>query len=122
MERMVTYVGIYKEVQLKFPSSALKPDRQQHDRRAAYVIAQQYSSSAFASVLSLRQGKIRRNFKKWHYLKFLYLFKNCISQNCVTWSGVIRGISVEKSCLKVLTDKFIAVLMWLLFTKPPYLL
>jgi hypothetical protein len=61
--------------------------------------------------------------KKWYYLKFPYLLKNFVSQNCVTWSGVSRGVSVEKSlCLKALTDKFIFVLMWLLFTKSPYLL
>jgi len=37
---MVNYISIYNGVQLKSNSNAVEPDREQHDRPRAYVIAQ----------------------------------------------------------------------------------
>jgi hypothetical protein len=54
---------IYKTFQLKHNSETQKPDRLQHDRPAASVIAQQYSSATFVSL-------------RFHYPKE-YLKKMC---------------------------------------------
>ena len=54
-------------------SSTLKPNRLQHDRPTACVIAQQSSSTTFASFPeSLPQGKIRLPFQKCYYFFFLW--------------------------------------------------
>jgi hypothetical protein len=45
---------IYKGVQLK---STLEPDRPQHDRSAACVIAQQYPSTTFPLTLRFYAGE-----------------------------------------------------------------
>jgi hypothetical protein len=50
---------IYKEVQLKSKLQQMEPDRPQRDRRAACVIAQQYSSATF---VSMRFHSCKENF------------------------------------------------------------
>jgi hypothetical protein len=54
-----------KGVQLKSDSSMLEPDRPQHDRLAACVIAQQYYSATF---LLLRFYYCNKK-KTWHCFK-----------------------------------------------------
>ena len=46
---MAHYICLYKVVQLKSKLQRPEPDRLQHDRPAACVIAQQYPSVTFAS-------------------------------------------------------------------------
>jgi hypothetical protein len=59
-------------------SKTLEPDRLQHDRPAACVIAQQYSSATFVSLRfhSRREkfGKIR----KCYYINFTYFLQNWV--------------------------------------------
>jgi hypothetical protein len=47
---MVKYIAIYKAVSLNPNSNVLEPDLLKHDRPAACVIAQQYSSATFAFI------------------------------------------------------------------------
>jgi hypothetical protein len=50
----------------------MEPDRPQHDRPAACVIAQQYSSATFVTLrFSSPQRKFRRAFKKITSISFL---------------------------------------------------
>jgi hypothetical protein len=54
----------------------MKPYRPQHDRPAACVIAQQYSSVTLHLIaIPITQGKIRRALKKKYYFNFPNAFK-----------------------------------------------
>jgi hypothetical protein len=57
--------------------NTLEPDRPQHDRPAACVIAQQYSVATRPIMLSLQHGKIRRAFKKCYDFIF-QTFQNSV--------------------------------------------
>jgi len=55
--------------------SQLKTERPRHERAAASVIAQQYSSVTFVSFFfHSRQKKNGKRFKKTYFLNFLTLF------------------------------------------------
>jgi len=70
---VVSYTCMYKGSNWSPNSNTLTPDRPQHDRRAAYVIAHQYSSATYSlNGLLFPQGKIRYPFQK--YCLFIYLF------------------------------------------------
>jgi hypothetical protein len=60
----------------------MEPDRPQHDRSAACVIAQQYSSSTFVSLcFHSRKEKQGARFRKFFFLQIVANFlKNFVSR------------------------------------------
>ena len=91
-----------KESNWKPGSNTVEPDRQQHDRLAAGVIAQQYSSAAFVS-LRIHSRKDRLGWPSQNKvlsppppLFFFSLLYNFMSLKCISWETALsRGVSVQ---------------------------
>jgi hypothetical protein len=77
--RVVKHVGVHKWVQLKSKlKNTREPDRQQQERRAASVIAQQYSSYTFVSLrVHTHTKKNSGRLSKLFFQQFALLFQNC---------------------------------------------
>jgi hypothetical protein len=79
---MAKCTHIFKGDQLKSKLSTPQPDRLQHDRPAACVIAQQYSSAIFVSLrFHSRNEKIRYAFRNYYYFNFSLILKLRKSEN-----------------------------------------
>ena len=62
-------------------TSTLEPDRPQHDRFAACVIAQQYSSATLVSLrFHSRKEQVDARFKNIVILFVVTFFRNCVSR------------------------------------------
>jgi hypothetical protein len=90
-------ISIYKAEKSWNPNfNTLEPNRWQHDRPAATVIAQQYSSATLAS---LRVHSRKEKFGEFQFcftsLKALQVSK------CVTWNCVSRGDGTHPHALEL---------------------
>jgi hypothetical protein len=94
-------------------SSTLEPDRPQHDRPAAYVIAQQYSSATFVSLcFHSRKGKIRDVSKMLLFLSFTF-FLNCGERLYGTHQLVFLMVTYTRVLCEVRTESLYAMHIYL---------
>ena len=94
--RVVTSVCTYstRESGRNIDYSALEPDRQQHDRASACVIAQQYSSATFVSCFRSREEKFGEFSTKMLLFPFLLTFSKTV-RSCSTLNWVSRRVYVS---------------------------
>jgi len=83
--------------------NTLEPDRQQHYRPAACVIAQQYSFTPFFSVHFQSSGRKGGGdwwtFRMCYFFKFLfYCCKNCVIRGVALRSGTIHKTTIWVHC------------------------
>jgi len=91
--------------EIQTSTNRFKHHRPQHDRLAAYVIAQQYSSDNFVSLGSCsRREKFGSLLKNSIILNFIHLFSRCVILNSLNLYCVSRGVSIindldQNNCL-----------------------
>jgi hypothetical protein len=77
--QMVNYMCISRKSNWRQTSNTLKPDRPQHDRSAACVIAQQYSTVTFAS-LHFHSHKEKFDARLKNVALFFKRLRNCLPE------------------------------------------
>lgn len=108
---LVDYVCLYKAVQLKCNSNTLEPNRPQHDRLAACVIAKQYSSDTVGSLrFHFHKGK---KFAARLKIVVSLVFKNFIP---LKWCNLLLR-KLGSVCIR-----FFSLNIAVLFLVKPYIL